>query len=588
MSPLRPHPRRILGKNYNRRRKVQDRVRENSVVRTFGPLSRSFSFELPSLVVQQDETAEGSRSELYAFPQSISTQDLTDDKTSITNDDTSELGDTTARNGWNSDNIQHRLLRSVARRDGDKVTLLVPLMPVYGLTRRDTGDAIRAWIRANTQDSRWSTPEMAARYLYSPARSTGTQTDPVTPVNPVITVTTSTPIKRVYEDGGDTPSFPTPSTLSLSSSWDRLMDVESAGSRLRASTPHKPQDLAGEGVSAECGVEGRGGRQVVSAGGRQVTSARRLPDPVEVEKVEGGGLSIQGVSLASNCHVTLCVFGVFFMLAGVVLSYVSYSVTLGANGDGTEGSDKGSGPEEHLASVSQMRMIGPAFLVVGFLMVGLGITLFALARKISRDEKVKQLVISEQQLCELESSFSYSAASPMHTNYPAPNQPYPILAVRRNSWWVDSMPREAVEAQDSAIQCPSPIEGFVPDAYSPSPENDEEADNEGVLTEVRSDIPTLYTAAQEIRPTSTLSRLVGLPGAATPPRLVNNQDLRAAMLKPSSAAQTRSHGVPVPTSAGQIPSIQVTAATPILPPLPRLSRHHSSRPDSRPTTADSR
>ncbi|XP_063888946.1 uncharacterized protein LOC135115854 isoform X2 [Scylla paramamosain] len=425
---------------------------------------------------------------------------------------------------------------------------------------------------------------------------------------------------------------------------------------LRASTPHKSQDLASEGASAECSVEVRGGGQAVGVGGQQVGSARRMPDPVEVssvtylsvpetpvsrrpstadlvieklqvEKVEGGGLSIQGVSLASNCHVTLCVFGVFFMLAGVVLSYISYSVTLGADEEGSEGKEKG--PEEHLASVSQMRMIGPAFLVVGFLMVGLGITLFVLARKISRDEKAKQLVISEQQLCELESSFSYSAASPMHTAYPAPNQPYPILAVRRNSWWVDSMPKDAAtsaEAQDSAVQCPSPIEesvggtptriltpvplellpdlsdpiadiacfppsstqtGFSPDAQSPPPSRDDgDMDKEANLMEVRSDIPTLFTAAQEIRPSSTLSRIPS--GEAAPPRLTNGQDMRGGMLKPSSAAQSRSHGVSVPSSAGQIPSIQVTAATPVLPPLPRLSRHHSSRPDSRPTTADSR
>ena len=51
--------------------------------------------------------------------------------------------------------------------------------------------------------------------------------------------------------------------------------------------------------------------------------------------------------------------------------------------EGKEGKEK-QGPEEHLASVSQMRMIGPAFLVVGFLMVGLGITLFVLARKVRK------------------------------------------------------------------------------------------------------------------------------------------------------------------------------------------------------------
>ncbi|XP_050695954.1 uncharacterized protein LOC126985288 isoform X2 [Eriocheir sinensis] len=434
---------------------------------------------------------------------------------------------------------------------------------------------------------------------------------------------------------------------------------------LRSSTPHKSQDLANEGAAAE--VDVRGGGLGMGAGGQQGGTGRRLPDPLEVssvtylsvpetpdsrrpstadlvieklqvEKVEGGGLSIQGVALASNCHVTLIVFGVFFMLAGVVLSYVSYSVPLGAGEEGPEGKEKAAEPEDHLASVAQMRMIGPAFLIVGFLMVGLGITLFILARKISRDEKAKQLVISEQQLCELESSFSYTAPSPLHTAYPAPHQQYPILAVRRNSWWIDSVQRDGAttgEAQDSAIQCPSPIEesregspkriltpvpleklpdlaeppaadiacfppstshsGLSPDVQTPPPVPEEAeasgfyntSDREGSPTEVRNDIPVLSTAAQELQRRAMAGSEYGY---ATPPRLIaEGQDMRsAAMFKPSSAAQSRSHGVPVPSSAGLIPSIQVTVATPVLPPLPRLSRHHATRPDSRPTTADSR
>ena len=98
--------------------------------------------------------------------------------------------------------------------------------------------------------------------------------------------------------------------------------------------------------------------------------------------------------------------------------------------------------------------------------------------------------------------------------------------------------------------------GMLYDVQSSSSPTHEEDREEGALTEVRSDIPTLFTAAQEIRPTSTLSRIPS--GEAAPPRLTQSgQDMRSAMLKPSSASQTRSHRVSVPSSAGQIPSIQV-------------------------------
>ena len=69
--------------------------------------------------------------------------------------------------------------------------------------------------------------------------------------------------------------------------------------------------------------------------------------------MEGGGLSIQGVSLASNCHVTLCVFGVFFMLAGVVLSYVSYSVTLGVSSSSRSSSNSSNSNSSNSSSSSK-------------------------------------------------------------------------------------------------------------------------------------------------------------------------------------------------------------------------------------------
>ncbi|KAK8725681.1 hypothetical protein OTU49_010688, partial [Cherax quadricarinatus] len=166
------------------------------------------------------------------------------------------------------------------------------------------------------------------------------------------------------------------------------------------------------------------------------------------------GVSIQGVVLASHCHVTLCVFGVFFIVAGVILSYVSYSVNMQAGEQGSESEkqdeveedeeeevqevtteltptgkaeeqqDGKAGPHHEVSRVAQMRVIGPAFLAAGFLMLCLGVTLFALARKLSHDEKGKQRALADQQLCQLENSFSYAntSSSPMHTSAPAPHQ----------------------------------------------------------------------------------------------------------------------------------------------------------------------
>ena len=235
MSPTRRRHRRYHGQNFLRRRKVQDRVRENSVVKTFGPLSRSFSFELPKIVVQSDDT--NTTEELDVLRQSKSTQDLsvsdakhnttTEDNTSGSEQSSSNTAD---RHGWNSDTIKRRLLKSIAKREGNKVTLLVPLVPLYGPpggTTDISGDAIRSWIRTNTRGSRWYTPEMAARYLASPFRSVATQTDPIIKVT--ASSSSSTPSKGL--SGNPSPSHHPPSP-SPSCRWDRLVDMEWNGTRV--------------------------------------------------------------------------------------------------------------------------------------------------------------------------------------------------------------------------------------------------------------------------------------------------------------------------------------------------------------------
>lgn len=109
-----------------------------------------------------------------------------------------------------------------------------------------------------------------------------------------------------------------------------------------------------------------------------------------------------------------------------------------------------------------------------------------------------------------------------------------------------------------------PYSVLSPDVQTPPPVPEEgegsgahnSSEREGNPTEVHGDIPVLSTAAQEVSQHRIAS------GAdyryATPPRLTaEGQDMRSAMFKSSSAAHSRSHGVPVPSSAGQIPSIQV-------------------------------
>ncbi|XP_076050041.1 uncharacterized protein LOC143030722 isoform X2 [Oratosquilla oratoria] len=254
---------------------------------------------------------------------------------------------------------------------------------------------------------------------------------------------------------------------------------------------------------------------------RRPSTADLVIEKLNVEKVDGGGLSISGVALASNCHVTLLIFGCFFLLAGIVLSYVSYSSALtipssslespssaatksqgnlenlqGSSSGGVEGGGgKGEGgeagfqmegktqglranpaAEEEVPHAVQMRIIGPVFLLVGFLMFSIGLALLGLSKKITKDEKAQQKALSELQLCQLENSFNASrttAASPLHTPLALPGQePYPVLAIRRGSWWLDptpiESPRPALETLTGTRRDSNPLpqgEGYHSNAH---------------------------------------------------------------------------------------------------------------------------
>ncbi|XP_045602294.1 uncharacterized protein [Procambarus clarkii] len=460
---------------------------------------------------------------------------------------------------------------------------------------------------------------------------------------------------------------------------------------MKASAPQKSRGMFDEelveaeadGYGGDGGTDGGGISSLKTGGGPpepvEVTSVSYLsvPDDVSedrrpstadivieklrVEKVEGGGLSIQGVVLASHCHVTLCVFGVFFMVAGVILSYVSYSVNMEAGdkagedqeekmqedeagasqeeapGDQQEGGKTGETHE--VSRVVQMRTIGPVFLAVGVLMLFLGLILFALARKIGHDEKAKQRALADQQLCQLENSFSYanSSSSPLHTAAPAPHQQYPILSVRRNSWWVDPgmkkaggvfsnigthkdtvlhgpSPLRESESPPPLIMTPLPLE-LLPDAsdtynykdiacfprptnMGPLPVTEQQV---LPLEEGGADLTTTVASQPEggddLTTATDHPSLSSIPAASctdwrstTPLLSCAEQELRTAVLVPSSATLPRTHGTSTMHTSSKLPVIQVTEPQPQTPPvpvvLPRLSRHCSTRPDSRPTTAD--
>ncbi|XP_066977865.1 uncharacterized protein [Macrobrachium rosenbergii] len=332
---------------------------------------------------------------------------------------------------------------------------------------------------------------------------------------------------------------------------------------------------------------------------RRPSTADIFIEKLKVEKVEGGGLSIQGVSLASNCHVTLCVFGTFFLVAGLILSYVSFSVMSPEEKEERDrilaGGTAPPSPRKNASSVTQMRKIGPAFICIGLLMLILGISFYALARKISRDDLAQRKLISQRHLNQLAHSFRHRGTSPMHTIAPAPHEDFnvilnptvsntPILSVRRNSWWVDPTPVEqplSIDGKEIAVQCPSPLgdmQGLIsPPAVSPVPSegggepyNDIACFPHPPVTKTNSD-PSMHSSASHHG------------------RDANSAHAGGHSQPSSAAAHGRSHS----GSASTVPFIQVTAAhssfsSANIIQLPRLSRHCSNRTDSRPTTAETR
>nr|CAD7255923.1 unnamed protein product [Timema shepardi] len=107
----------------------------------------------------------------------------------------------------------------------------------------------------------------------------------------------------------------------------------------------------------------------------------RCPSPISrlrVEKIEGG-LMVAGVVVAANCQVALPAFGFLFVLVGIVLTAASY-----------RGPGEDEGPDHYAARIAftgNSRVIGPACIVVGAVMLASGVGLWLLTRRARQRER---------------------------------------------------------------------------------------------------------------------------------------------------------------------------------------------------------
>ncbi|CAH1373536.1 unnamed protein product [Tenebrio molitor] len=107
----------------------------------------------------------------------------------------------------------------------------------------------------------------------------------------------------------------------------------------------------------------------------------KCPAPISrlrVEKIEGG-LMVAGVVVAANCQIILPIFGFLFLLVGCVLTAASY-----------RGRAKGEDNDHYAARIAftgNSRILGPACIVVGVLMLVAGFVLCILTRRARRREQ---------------------------------------------------------------------------------------------------------------------------------------------------------------------------------------------------------
>ncbi|XP_044742788.1 uncharacterized protein LOC123305206 isoform X2 [Chrysoperla carnea] len=112
-----------------------------------------------------------------------------------------------------------------------------------------------------------------------------------------------------------------------------------------------------------------------------INNRLRCPAPISrlrVEKIEGG-LMVAGVVIAANCQIVLPVFGFLFTFVGCVLTAASY------RGPGVD-----EGPDSYanrIALTGNSRILGPACIVIGVIMLVFGVLLCFLTRRARKKEQ---------------------------------------------------------------------------------------------------------------------------------------------------------------------------------------------------------
>ncbi len=97
-----------------------------------------------------------------------------------------------------------------------------------------------------------------------------------------------------------------------------------------------------------------------------------------IDTVEGGGLSVLGLSLHNHCGVALIVFSIFFLLVGLILAVIAFSNSVR--------SEIGDDPNRLgflQRNRNTLRFVGPAMLVSGFVMALCGVCFCCLNWKVN-------------------------------------------------------------------------------------------------------------------------------------------------------------------------------------------------------------
>lgn len=134
---------------------------------------------------------------------------------------------------------------------------------------------------------------------------------------------------------------------------------------------------------------------------RPSTSSRpeSVIEKLRIESSDDGrgvGITILGVFVSANCSVILIVMASIFILVGAILSAISYRPR-----DLSEDLERFLSRQEW---GSQLKIIGPVFVVIGAIMLSLGTTFCILGWKVTKDEEKRE---QRQYAASITSSLDY-------------------------------------------------------------------------------------------------------------------------------------------------------------------------------------